>query len=389
MSFPPERVDKVWIYEWPEASLNSDWIPLDEFHTIQQVDLVPKLLQVTEHRARLYLHRRTGEKIAAALPEEIARAGLVGPRLSALIAYQKGACHMAYRVIQTFLADVLQLGLSTGQLAKVVRKTSAALASSYQQLQVALPRRAMVNIDETGHPENGKQLWSWGFHAPGPDGFTLFHIDPSRSSDVIKEFLGESFAGVVGCDYHSAYRKFLHDLGATMQFCWAHLIRDVKFLTTLTDRVTKNFGQRLLASIKRLFRTWHVRDRTPAERWTRAAERAKREVLKVARRPPARSEAQNIAKRFRHHAEHYFRFLETPGVEPTNNAMEQRFRFVVIDRKITQGTRGQTGQRWCERIWTLLATCAQQRRSAFEFLYQSIVAYLRGQLTPQLLPASP
>ena len=33
----------------------------------------------------------------------------------------------------------------------------------------------------------------------------------------------------------------------------------------------------------------------------------------------------------------------TPGVEPTNNAMEQRFRFVVIDRKITQGTRGQTG----------------------------------------------
>ena len=147
--------------------------------------------------------------------------------------------------------------------------------------------------------------------------------------------------------------------------------------------------QRLLASIQRLFRTWHARDRTPAERWARAAERAKREVLKVARRPPARSEAQNIAKRFRQHAEHYFRLLETPGVEPTNNAMEQRFRFVVIDRKITQGTRGQTGQRWCERIWTLLATCAQQRRSAFEFLYRSIVAHIRGQPTPQLLPAPP
>ena len=59
----------------------------------------------------------------------------------------------------------------------------------------------------------------------------MFHIDPSRSSDVLKEFLGESFAGVVGCDYHSAYRKFLHDIGAAMQFCWAHLIRDVKYLT--------------------------------------------------------------------------------------------------------------------------------------------------------------
>ena len=94
-------------------------------------------------------------------------------------------------------------------------------------------------------------------------------------------------------------------------------------------------------------------------------------------------------KRFRQHAEHYFRFLDTPGVEPTNNAMEQRFRFVVIDRKITQGTRGETGRRWCERIWTVLATCAQQSRSAFEFVYDSIVAYFTNQASPSLLPLLP
>ena len=122
-----------------------------------------------------------------------------------------------------------------------------------------------------------------------------------------------------------------------MQFCWAHLIRDVKFLVTLPDATTRRFGEKLLATIKHLFRLWHRRDQLPAERWQREAERAKRAVLQVARRPPCRSEAQNIAQRFRRHAEHYFRFLETPGVEPTNNAIEQRFRFVVIDRKITQG----------------------------------------------------
>ena len=27
--FPPEDVDAVWIYEWPESSLTSDWKPLD------------------------------------------------------------------------------------------------------------------------------------------------------------------------------------------------------------------------------------------------------------------------------------------------------------------------------------------------------------------------
>jgi len=387
--FEPEEVDRAWIYEWPESSLSSDWEPLQEFHAIQQVDLVEKLFEVTEHRARLYRHRPTGEVVAAPLPDEVLRAGLVGPRLSALIAYQKGACHMTYRVMETFLADVLHLPLSTGQLAKVVRKASAALESGYEQLQAALPGQPVLNVDETGHPENGDRLWTWGFHAPGPQGFTLFHIDPSRSSDVLKEFLGETFQGVVGCDYLSAYRKFLHDSGASMQFCWAHLIRDVKYLTTLPDAVTRRFGERLLATIKILFRTWHRREQTPADRWRREADRAKRAVLTVARRPPCRSEAQNIAERFRQHADHYFRFLKTPGVEPTNNAMEQRFRFVVIDRKITQGTRGETGRRWCERIWTVLATCAQQGRSAFDFLYDSILAHVKNQALPALLPLPP
>jgi transposase len=387
--FPPEKVDQIWNYEWPESSLTSDWKALEEFHTLQQIDLVPKLFEVTEHRARLYLHRPTGEIFAAPLPEEVRRAGLVGPRLSALVAYQKGACHMSYRVIQTFLADVLQLPLSTGQLVKVVGKASAALTPGYQQLQSALPGRAVVNVDETGHPDSGKRFWSWGFHTPGPNGFTLFHIDSARSSDVLKDFLGESFAGIVGCDYHSAYRKFLHDIGAAMQFCWAHLIRDVKFLTTLTDRATQHFGQKLLASIKRLFRIWHAAGQMPANRWRRAAQRIKREVLNVAKRPPRRSEAQNIAERFRQHSEHYFRFLDTPGIEPTNNAMEQRFRFVVIDRKITQGTRGESGRLWSARIWTVLATCSQQQRSAFEFLHHSIVAYLGKQVPPSLLPLPP
>jgi transposase len=387
--FGPEEVDKVWIYEWPESSLGDEWKPLEAYSTVQQVDLAMKLFEVTEHRARLYLHRPTGEVIGAPFPEEVRRAGLVGPRLSALIAYQKGACHMTYRVIETFLADVMHLRLSTGQLAKIVRKASAALAPSYAQLQAALPERPMLNVDETGHPENGQRLWTWGFHAPEPQGFTLFHIDPSRSSEVLKEFLSETFRGVVGCDYLSAYRKFLHDIGAAMQFCWAHLIRDVKYLVTLPDAVTRRFGEKLLGKIKHLFRIWHRRDQMSADRWSRAADQAKRAVLKVARRPPARSKAQDIGERFRQHSDHYFRFLGTPGVEPTNNAMEQRFRFVVIDRRITQGTRGETGRRWCERIWTVLATCAQQGRSAFDFLYDSILAYLTEQPFPSLLPQPP
>ena len=386
-AFPPEQVDKTWDYAW--EAVPAGWKALDRFRVVQQVELLEKPYIVSAHRARLYQNLRTGQVLAAPLPPEVRRAGLLGPRLTALAAYQKGACHMSAETVRRFLADVFQLPISHGQVLKTVQKASAALAPCYEQLQQALPQQASLGIDETGHRERGRGLWSWCFHVPGQDRFTWFHIDPSRGSKVLKRYLGKTFRGIVGCDYFSAYRKFLRESDAWLQLCWAHLIRDVKYLTTLLDRATCNYGQRLLSRIKALFRTWHRRGETPAKRWERAAAKARREVLAVARGAPMRNEAQNMAKRFREHGNAYFTFLDTPGVEPTNNAPERQIRFLTIDRKITQGTRGEAGRRWCEHIWTILATCAQQGRSAFDFIHHSIIAYFTNQPFPSLLPLPP
>jgi len=386
-AFPPEQVDKAWDYFWEATP--PGWKALSRFRIVQQVELVEKPYLVSEHRARLYENLRTGQVLAAPLPPEVRRAGLLGPRLTALIAYQKGACHMSVETIRRFLSDVFRLPISHGQVVKAVQKASAALEPGYEQLQKALPEQAYLGIDETGHRERGRGLWSWCFHVPGQEHFTWFHIDPSRGSKVLKRYLGKTFRGIIGCDYFSAYRKFLRETSVWLQLCWAHLIRDVKYLTTLVDRATRGYGQRLLSKIKALFRAWHRRGQMPAERWERAAADARREVLAVARRAPAASEALNIAKRFRDHGDEYFTFLDTPGIEPTNNGPERQIRFLAIDRKITQGTRGEAGRRWCERIWTVLATCAQQGRSAFDFIYDSITAYLTDQPFPSLLPLPP
>ena len=385
--FPPEQVDKTWDYEW--ETVPAGWKALDRFRIVQQVELVEKPYKVTEYRARLYQNLRTGQVLAVPLPPEVRRAGLFGPRLTALVAYQKGACHMSVETIRRFLADVFRLPISHGQVVKTVQKASTALAPCYEQLQHALPQQAYMGIDETGHRERGHGLWSWCFHVPGQDRFTWFHIDPSRGSKVLKQCLGKAFGGIVGCDYFSAYRKFLRETNVWLQLCWAHLIRDVKYLATLPDRVTRGYGHRLLSKIKALFRVWHRRGQTPASRWERAAAKSRREVLAVVLRAPMRSEAQNMAKRFREHGDQYFTFLDTPGIEPTNNGPERQIRFLAIDRKITQGTRGEAGRRWCERIWTTLATCAQQGRSAFDFIHHSIIAYFTDQSSPSLQPLPP
>jgi len=78
-------------------------------------------------------------------------------------------------------------------------------------------------------------------------------------------------------------------------------------------------------------------------------------------------------------------FMFAEGVGPTNNDSEQQIRQCVIDRGVTQGTRGVAGQRYHERMWTAIATCKKQDRNFFLFLKEPITASLKERKTPSLL----
>ena len=350
---------------------------------VQQVEIETVPLAITEHRALAGWCPHCQQVHYAALPPGIAAAGLVGPRLTTLIAYLKGICHASYSTIRKFLRDVLRVTISRGQLAKVIAKVSQALDGPYQELLAQLPAQARLNVDETGHHDQGQQWWTWCFRAGL---YTLFKIDPTRSGDVLLDVLGEEFNGVLGCDYFSAYRRYLRECNAVVQFCLAHLIRDVKFLTTLPDARDRAYGERLREGLRALFGVIHRRADLGPRVFQRQLRAARDEVLRLATSAvPPTAPSQNMAKRFAKHGQAYFEFVTTPEVEPTNNLAEQAIRFVVIDRHITQGTRGETGRRWCERIWTVIATCAQQGRSVFEYLHGAVAAFFQQTAVPSLL----
>src|ERR1019366_7066682 len=381
--FPAERIDRTIDYE---LKTPGKLIPLDHWHVVQQVELVEHPFIVTAHRAREYRDPATGQILVAPFPPEVRAAGLLGPRLTAFVGYLQGGCRMSYGLIATLFEDVLGLEVSTGQLAKVVQKCSHALAGAYQQLLEALPGEDYLGIDETGHTDRGDPLWTWCFRA---EEFVVFRIIDSRATRVLHETLGRDYAGLISCDYFTVYRKFLKESRCLMQFCHAHLIRDVKFLTSLPDACSKRWGHKLLAAIRRLFHIIHRRAAMTAEKWGRRLDAARDAILLIARRPPARTEAQTLADRFRNHGREYFTFLEHAGIAPTNNFVEQAIRFIVQDRKATQGTRGLAGQTWCQRIWTVLGTCRIQGRSAFAFIALSIDHYFKRMPTPRLLPSGP
>jgi transposase len=248
-----------------------------------------------------------------------------------------------------------------------------------------LPGEAVLNADETGHKCNGDRWWTWCFRA---ELYTLYHLDAHRSADVLMDILGQEFQGILGCDYFSAYRRYMRECSVRLQFCLAHLIRDVKFLTTLPDARDRRYGEDLRAALKALFEVFHQRQALAEGVFQMRLQAARDQVLRVGLSGPATPHGQNMEKRFRDHGPAYFTFVTTPGVEPTNNLAEQAIRFVVIDRQITQGTRSEGGRRFGERIWTVIATCVQQSKSVYSFLREAVGNWFQGEPAPSLLPAT-
>jgi transposase len=353
---------------------------------LQQIGLAAPAVEKTEHRAPAYWCSRCQCIHYASFPASVVKEGLFKPDISATVCFLKYVGCMSLSGIKKYLYDAWGVKVTKGFLVKVLQKGSKALNDCYDELLQALPFQQVVNGDETGHKENGKNFWTWVFRS---NIFTLFKISPSRGSDVLIDVLGKEFDGVLGCDYFSAYRKFMTDFNVRIQFCLAHLIRDVKFLVDFPDPSVKRYGTKILDAVRDLFHTIHAQEQMSPERFTAQLEENKDAVLKAGTGyVPARSEAENMAKRLRENGKSYFTFITTPQIDPTNNCAEQAIRFVVIYRKVSQGTRSEKGSAACERFFTVIATCARQGTSAFAFIRESFRNYFAGLPGPSLLPTS-
>ena len=93
-----------------------------------------------------------------------------------------------------------------------------------------------------------------------------------------------------------------------------------------------------------------------------------------------------MCRELHEHRDWLWTFVRCEGVEPTNNAGERALRHAVIWRKLSFGTQSAAGSRFVETMLTVIETCRQQNRNAFEYLTDAVQAHLAGQPAPSLLP---
>jgi transposase len=361
---------------------------------IEQLEIPPVLIQKILYILLGYWCPNCKTFHKAEKPDEL-KTGLLGPNLIALITLLKSCSHASYGNIKKLVKYLGGGDVCKATLEKAVTLAAETVAPAVEELEKKLPETNETNLDATGHKENGKNLCTWVFVTSL---FTLFKIAVSCTSQDIKNMLGLGYRGIIGCDYHSAHKKYIKDskkykaeIGdnseTLVQFCWAHLKRDVQEVIDSYVGDAMKYGLHLMKLEDDLFKLYHeyLKDLSNFSLFSRLEACGKEFIRYAIEAAPDYNKCQNIAKRLKENGDSYLTFIYHLNIAPTNNSAEQSVRYVVIDRLVTQGTRSEKGRKNWERLWSVMATCDKQKISPHEFIKQSISAYCKDEKGPSLI----
>ncbi|MBU1970155.1 IS66 family transposase [Patescibacteria group bacterium] len=313
----------------------------------------------------------------------------VGDNLQAHIAYLTSEAKASRRILQTVIENIFRIPIALGTIQNRLENTSEILKPVCDELEDELTRQKVVNIDESSFPHDKAPLcWLWCFITST---FAFFTIRASRGSKVLKQVLGDAFDGIIICDRFSAYIKYHKDRACgLLQFCWAHIIRDVKALKNeLANGSDRPFSQLMRRRIGALFKLWHTHKRGKIS-LKQLIEAAKPLIDDLCAFLKDNTNAPSIAvskfcKNLLKKRESLFTFIYHAGVEPTNNLAERLIRAGVIMRKISYCTRSTNGQLLRARLLTVSQTCRILDRNVLDFYREAIHAHRNNLKNPSLL----
>lgn len=380
---PTEIVDRVEICTPPNRCNCGSRIKQTQNFRRHQVHELPRVkATVTEYQMYSGICFGCGKKHQAELPVGVPQ-GMLGPHAIGKIASLTGDYRMSKRNVTFLFEDFYGLHISTGTVSNAEKIASAALEKTVEEAKQFIPQQAIVNSDETSHAEKGKKMWTWVFIASM---VATFIIRPSRGAQVVKDFLGETFKGILGTDRWSGYTWL-----ATIfrQLCWAHLLRDFQKISERSGK-SGRIGEELLAYTHKMFHYWHkIRDGTlTRNQFKKLMHPVRKNIIRLLEEGVRchHKKTAGTCKQLLRLQDALWTFVDKEGVEPTNNIAEQILRRIVIWRKTSFGTQSQEGTLYLERIMTTVASCKMQNRNVLDFVTEAISAHFSGEKPLSLLP---
>src|SRR6266516_3705075 len=322
---------------------------------------------IVEHRIVQCPQCHKWHEAPVELSEQVLGQGRIGVRLASLIAYLRSVMRLPIRQLRAVMRQVYGLEVSIGEIVELLHRIREHAQPVLDGLKGEIRSSPAVQADETGWREDGINGYIWSVSTPQIRYYEYHH---SRSGEVVKQLIGQEFAGVLGSDFYAGYNihQGLH------QRCWVHYLRDVHDLKkAYPDDEELSRWAKAVKDVYEEAVVWATQGPDPGlsprqHHQARAAQQhAFEERLWALCHPYVQTAApqQTLCKRVEQFLPELFVFVAVPGVPAHNNLAERSVRPLVSARKISGGTRSPRGSETRMELASLFGTWMAQGLNPF------------------------
>jgi transposase len=347
----------------------------------QQLDLRDHRPHLTEFRRHELQCEHCGMWTRAAYARGQIPASAFGPCLTAVVGMLTGAYHLSRRSAQKLLLELFGISISLGAISGMEARASEALKSAYAEAEREVQYAGIKHTDATSWTRAGKLMSLWTLASVAA---TVYRIFADGCRATIRPLFGPA-KGILVSDRAGV---FMFWSMALRQICFAHLVR--KFVA-FSERAgpAGALGCELLEYTALVFEYWHgykdgILTRQELEYWLRPVRRGLERALECGEKANIERLSGACAD-ILEHRDALWTFVTHEGVPPTNNHAELELRAFVMWRKRSFGSQSERGERFAERMMTVVHTARKQGKTVLDFLVRALTAHINGTMAPQLL----
>lgn len=349
----------------------------------QQVEIAPRPYIVTQYNRESFYCPCCRKYGAAPLPSHVGLSAF-GTRLSAFMGFLTGTCRLSRRIALSILQEGLDLRAAVGTQSNVENRVSAALKPSYEEIEKQVHgSNETKHIDETGWKRWGKRAFVWIMSTASG---AVYKIQGGRGAECRDALLGATATKRVA---FVTDRLAIYRFHGPHQYCLAHLKRDIKRFAERAG-LDGEWGQVMLEYLKTIFELWRdYREKRRSRRSFRRKSRQYRDdfeygLLVASTKGKHSPSLKRFSRALLRKAQNLWVFATRDGVEPTNNQAERDLRGVVITRRISYGSKSERGDRFIERINSVITTLKRQGKKCLDYLAEALGAWKTGSSAPTI-----
>jgi ribosomal protein S15P/S13E len=247
------------------------------------------------------------------------------------------------RKVPVILQELTGVALTQSAVTQdALRRAQGTVGVVYEGLRGAVRAAPVVHTDDTGWRVGGHTAFLMGFDT---DASTVYQIRSQHRNQEVRELIPHDYRGVLVSDRGKSYEA--HELEAVaQQKCLAHLLRNVTDVVEAKHGRARQFGATLKLLLREGLELWHARSGLSAAQFHTAYRALDKKLTSHLRKRMLRdADNQRLLNGIgtQHDQRRLLRFLETEGVEPTNNRAERILRPAVIARKLSHCSKNQRG----------------------------------------------